>query len=157
MFYQKCHFFFPKNVSHLPTKYFIRKNPCSTTIPIPENQWLYSKQTPIFHFSFLSSSLKGQKENSDFSIGRSHKFQKNHPKRPSPYGATLSEKPEIVAPLIFKKYKKSTLRKAHNRCISILGFNFFNRTFTQIFKKSIFRTIFIWRHCKSPRPYIMVE
>ena len=59
MFYQKCHFFFPKNVSHLTTKYFIRKNPCSTTIPIPENQWLYSKNT-FFIFHFLSSSLKGQ-------------------------------------------------------------------------------------------------
>ena len=60
-------------------------------------------------------------------------------------------KTEIVTPLIFKKYKKSTLRKAYKKWISILGFIFFNRTFTQIFKKSIFRTMFIWRHCKSPR------
>ena len=41
LFYQKCHFFRPQNVSHLTTKYFIRKNTCSTTIPIPENQCLY--------------------------------------------------------------------------------------------------------------------
>ena len=60
-------------------------------------------------------------------------------------------KTEIVAPLIFKKYKKSTLRKAYKKWISFLGFIFFNRTFTHIFKKSIFRTILIWRHCKSPR------
>ena len=52
LFYQTCPFFRPQNVSHLPTKYFIRKNPCSTTIPFPENQWLYSKKH-IFHFSFF--------------------------------------------------------------------------------------------------------
>ena len=53
----------------------------------------------------------------------------------------------------FQKYKKSTLRKAYKKWTSILGFIFFNKTFTQIFKKSIVRTIFIWRHCKSPRSY----
>ena len=60
-------------------------------------------------------------------------------------------KTEIVAPLIFKKYKKTTLRKAYKKWFSILGFIFFNRTFTQIFKKSIFRTIFPRRHCKYSR------
>ena len=59
LFYQKCHFFRPQNVSHLPTKYFIRKNQCSTSIPIPENQWLYSKTT-FSIFYFLSSSIRGQ-------------------------------------------------------------------------------------------------
>ena len=59
LFYQKCIFFRPQNVSHLTTKYFIRKNPCSTTIPFPENQWLYSKTT-FSIFYFLSSSIRGQ-------------------------------------------------------------------------------------------------
>ena len=59
LFYQKCHFFRPQNVSHLTTKYFIRKNTCFTTIAILEIQRLYSKTT-FFIFYFLSSSIRGQ-------------------------------------------------------------------------------------------------
>ena len=59
LFYQQCHFFRPQNVSHLTTKYFIRKNTCFTTIAILEIQRLYSKN-PFFMFYFLSSSIRGQ-------------------------------------------------------------------------------------------------
>ena len=128
--FQKCHFFRPQNVSHLTNKYFIRKNPCSTTIPIPENPWLYSKDTfSIFHFCHLPLRDKNM-----------FRF----------FNRTFTQ--------ISKKSSKTTIpiwrhdfRKTFKKCISILGFNFFNRTFTQIFKKTIFRTIFIWRHCNLPR------
>ena len=88
----------------------------------------------------------------------------NRDKKPSKWAPKTSKmkawkteivawKTEIVAPLIFKKNKKSTLRKAYKKWTSILGFIFFNRTFTQIFKKAIFRTIFPWRHSKLPRTF----
>ena len=53
MFYQKCHFFRPQNVSHLTTKYFIRKNTCFTTIAILEIQRLYSKTTFFIFLIFI--------------------------------------------------------------------------------------------------------
>ena len=111
----------------------------------------------IFRFSFLSSSLTGQNKCSDFSIGRSHKFQKNTSKTTIPIWRHYFRKNWNSGATYFQKiYIKSTLRKAYKKWNSILGFIFFNRTLTQIFKKTIFRTIFIWRHCKSPRKIFII-
>ena len=97
MFYQKCHFFLPKKCFTSNNQIFHKEKPMFYHNTHPgKSMALFKKH--IFHFSFLSSSLKGQNKCSDFSIGRSHKFQKNHPKRPSTYGATISEKHKKINP-----------------------------------------------------------
>ena len=84
-------FFLPKKCFTSNNQIFHKEKPMFYHNTHPgKSMALFKKH--IFYFSFLSSSLKGQNKCSDFSIGRSHKFQKNHPKRPSPYGATISEK-----------------------------------------------------------------
>ena len=41
MFNQKCHVFLPKKCFTSDNQIFHKEKPMSTTIPIPENQWLY--------------------------------------------------------------------------------------------------------------------